>query len=176
MNVLDIIFLIPLLYAVYRGFKKGLVYMIASLLALALGIIGAMKFRPAMASLLNGWFTISPDHLNVVAFAVTFVLIVLIVHTAAFLADKLIKAVALNFVNRLLGVAFGLIITAFVISMVLWPITEVNGQRQIISPERIEGSLLFNPLSRFAPAVFPYLKKEEWKEFIPKSNKDLPAV
>ncbi len=46
MNILDIIFLVPLLFALYRGFKKGLIHMIASLLALILGIVGAMKLRP----------------------------------------------------------------------------------------------------------------------------------
>ena len=58
MNILDIIFLVPLLFALYRGFKKGMVHMIASLAALVLGILGAMKFRPLFASLLDSIFNI----------------------------------------------------------------------------------------------------------------------
>ena len=69
-----------------------------------------------------------------IAFAVAFVSIVLVVHLVAFLVDKLIKAVALNFVNRLLGMGFGVLVTAFVISMILWPVNQVNGERQIIKP------------------------------------------
>ena len=42
MNILDIIFAIPLLWALYRGFRKGLIYMIASLTALLLGVLGGM--------------------------------------------------------------------------------------------------------------------------------------
>jgi len=64
MNVLDIIFLIPLLYALYRGFKKGIVHMISSLAALVLGIFGAMKLRPVVAGLLDSLFTISPEYMN----------------------------------------------------------------------------------------------------------------
>jgi len=101
---------------------------------------------------------------------VAFVAIVIIVHLVAFLVEKLVKAVALSFVNRLLGMAFGLLVSAFVISMILWPINEVNEQKQIIKPERIEGSLLYKPLSALAPAIFPYLKKEEWKEYVPKKK------
>ena len=93
--------------------------MIASLAALLLGIFGAIKLRPVFASLLDSVFNISPDHINVIAFAVAFVTIVLVIHLIAFLVDKLVKAVALNFVNRLLGMAFGLLVTAFVISMTL---------------------------------------------------------
>ena len=144
--------------------------MIASLAALLLGIFGAIKLRPVFASFLDSVFNISPDHMNVIAFAVAFVTIVLVIHLVAFLVDKLVKAVALNFVNRLLGMAFGLLVTAFVISMILWPINQVNAEKQIIKPKHIEGSLLYKPLSKFAPAVFPYLKKQEWKQYVPRKK------
>lgn len=170
MNVLDILFLIPLLFALYRGFKKGLIHMIASLAALLLGIFGAIKLRPVFASLLDSIFTIAPEHVNVIAFAVAFVFIVIVVHVAAFLVEKLIRAVALNLVNRLLGMAFGLLVTAFVISMILWPLNEINAEKEIIKPRHIEGSLLYKPLSALAPAVFPYLKKQEWKQYVPRKK------
>jgi len=170
MNILDIIFLVPLLFALYRGFKKGIIHMAASLLALILGIFGAMKLRPLFASLLDSVFTINPEHMNVIAYSVAFVTIVLVVHLLAFVVEKVIKAVALNFVNRLLGMGFGLLVTAFVISMILWPLNQVNAERQIIKPKHIEGSLLYKPISAFAPAVFPYLKKQEWKQYVPKKK------
>ena len=172
MNYLDIIFLVPLLFALYRGFKKGMIHMVASLAALVLGIFGAIKLRPMFASLLDSIFDISPDYMNVIAFSVAFVSIVLVVHLVAYVVEKLIKAVALNLVNRLLGMGIGLLVTAFVLSMILWPVNQVNAEKQIIKPERIEGSILYKPLSAFAPAVFPYLKKQDWKEFIPKNKED----
>ncbi|MBN1133274.1 MAG: CvpA family protein [Bacteroidales bacterium] len=170
MNVLDIILIVPLLFALYRGFKKGLVYMAASLLALILGILGAMRFRTVVGSLLDSWFNIAAEHLNVIAFAVTFILIVMIVHLAAFLVDKLIKAVALSFLNRLLGMLFGVLVTAFVLSMLLWPVNTINQEREIIKQERIEGSLLWEPISVIAPTIFPYLKREEFKGWIPRQQ------
>ncbi len=176
MNVLDIIFLVPMVFALYRGFKKGMIHMVASLLALVLGIVGAIKLRPVFAALLDSVFNISPEHLNVIAFAAAFVVIVLVVNLVAFLVDKLIKAVALNFINRLLGMAFGLLVTAFVISMILWPVNQVNAEKQIIKPEHIEGSLLYKPLSAFAPAVFPYLKKQDWKQYVPKKKSNGMSV
>ncbi len=150
--------------------------MISSLAALVLGIFGAIKLRPVVAGLLDSLFSISPEYMNVIAFAVAFVSIVIVVHLVAYMAEKLVKAVALNLVNRLLGMAFGLLVTAFVLSMILWPINEVNEQKQIIKPERIEGSLLYKPLSEFAPAIFPYLKKEDWKQYVPKKKNKLPVT
>ncbi len=167
MNILDIIFAVPLLWALYRGFRKGLIYMIASLAALLLGIIGAVKFHVAVGSVLSKWFEIQPDHLNMISFAITFLLIVIAVHLAAFLGDKLIKAVALNLVNRAAGMVFGLLVTAFVISVMLMPIDAANRTKAFISEDTIEGSLLYKPLIHFAPAVFPYLKKDEFRKYFP---------
>ena len=172
MNYLDIVFLVPLLFALYRGFKKGIIHMVASLAALVLGIFGAIRLRPLFASMLDSLFDISPDYVNVIAFSLAFVVIVLVVHLAAYVVEKVVRAVALNFVNRLLGMGFGLLVTAFVISMILWPVNQINAEKQFIKPERIENSLLYKPLSAFAPAVFPYLKKQDWKEFIPREKKE----
>lgn len=172
MNILDIILAIPLLWALYRGFRKGLVYMVASLAALILGILGSMKLHPALGALLDGWFEIKPEHLKMIAFAVTFLLIVIAVHLAAFFIDKVIKAVALNFLNRAAGMVFGVLVTAFIISIILQPIDAANQQKEFIAKETVEGSLLFRPLTGFAPAVFPYLKREEFREMLPLPRKD----
>lgn len=170
MNLLDIIFLVPLLFALYRGYRKGLIHMVASLAALVLGIVAAMRLRSLTAALLDSIFNINPDHMNVIAFSVTFVVVVMLVHLVAFLLDKLVKAVALSFVNRLLGMLVGFLVTAFVLSMILWPLNQINREREIIKKEHIEGSLLYRPLSGFAPTVFPYLKKEDWKQYVPRKK------
>ncbi len=167
MNILDIILVIPLLWALYRGFRKGLIYMIASLTALVLGILGAMRFHAQTGTILNNWFNINPEHLNLVSFAVTFVFIVIVVHIAAFLVDRLIKAVALSFLNRAAGMFFGLFVTAFVVSIVLMPIDAANNRKEFINKETIERSLLYQPLKSLAPTVFPYLKRQEFKNYLP---------
>lgn len=176
MNILDIILAIPLLWALYRGFRKGLVYMIASITALVLGVLGAVRFHDVTGSVLESWFTINPAHLNLVSFAVTFIGIILIVHLAAFLVDKLIKAVALSFINRAAGMIFGVFTAAFVISIILMPLDAVNKKNEFISPETIDGSLLYKPLTKLAPAVFPYLKSEEFHNLIPLPKKEQGEV
>ena len=148
--------------------------MIASILALVLGILGAMKFHEITGKYLDNWFDVSPEHLSLLSFAVTFVAIVLIVHLAAFLVDKLIKAIALNLVNRAAGMVFGLLVTAFVISIILLPIDAANKEKEFISKKTIEGSLLYAPLTRLAPAIIPRLNKEEFRNFLPDGVEDLP--
>ncbi|MFW6226764.1 MAG: CvpA family protein, partial [Bacteroidota bacterium] len=118
MNYIDIILATILLYAAYRGFSKGFVIQIATLIALLLGIIGAIRFSHFVASVLIEKLELTGKSLPVVSFALTFIGIVILVHLIARLTDTLIKAIALGFINRLAGAVFtiakfGLIMSVF---------------------------------------------------------------
>ena len=157
MNYIDLIIAIPLVWGVFVGFKNGLIIEVASLAALLLGIFGAIHFSDLTANFLVTNLNITTQYINLIAFAVTFVGIVILVHLLAKMIDKLVKAVALGFVNRLLGMVFGLIKYAFIISIILVIINAINRNNTIISKEKIENSILYKPLSAFAPSIFPYL-------------------
>ncbi|MCK4661872.1 MAG: CvpA family protein [Bacteroidales bacterium] len=157
MNFIDIIIIIPLLWSAYKGFSKGLIITVASLAALILGIFGAIKFSDFTSQYLIENFDFNPDYLPIISFALTFVLIVIGVHLIARLLDKLVKAVALGFLNRISGLIFGIIKTAFIISIILVVLNGFDKNLKFISPETKENSILYKPLSSFAPLIFPYL-------------------
>jgi len=166
MNYIDLIIAIPLVWGVFVGFKNGLIIEVASLAALLLGIFGAIHFSDLTANFLVTSLNVTTQYLNLIAFAVTFVGIVILVHLLAKMIDKLVKAVALGFVNRLLGMVFGLIKYAFIISIILVIINAINRNKTFISEEKIENSILYKPLSDFAPSIFPYLDFQEIKKDI----------
>ena len=168
MNYFDIIFLIILLYAAYKGFSKGIVIQAASLIALLLGIYGAIKFSGITADYLTEYLEIKTQYLSLIAFAITFVGIVIIVHLIARIIDKFFRAIALGFVNRAFGAVFSVIKVAFIISIVLVIINNANKKYAFLPEEKTEGSLLYKPLSNFAPYLFPYLNFEEIKDNIKK--------
>lgn len=178
MNYLDLILAIPLVWGVFVGFKNGLIIEAASLAALVLGIFGAIHFSDLTAGFLVENLNVTTQYINLIAFAVTFVGIVILVHLLAKMVDKLVKAVALGFVNRLLGMVFGLIKYAFIISIILVIINAVNSNMTFISKEKIEKSILFKPLSDFAPGIFPYLDFQEIKKGIKdfKNEKNTPVL
>jgi len=166
MSYIDLILAIPLIWGVFVGFKNGLIIEIASLAALLLGIFGAIHFSDITADFLVEKLNITTQYINLIAFTVTFVGIVILVHFLAKMVDKLVKAVALGFVNRLLGMVFGLVKYAFIISIILVIINAVNRNVNFIPEEKIENSILYKPLSGFAPGIFPYLDFEEIKKDI----------
>ena len=166
MNYFDIIFMILFLWSAYRGIKKGFVVMAASLAALILGIWGAIRFSYFTFSFLSNNFELKTQYLSLIAFALTFVIIVILVHLVAGLIERLLKAVALGFVNRIAGLFFGLIKTAFILSVILVIINTIDEKLPFVPEEHKSNSLLYEPLSKLAPAIFPYLKFEKIKKNI----------
>ncbi|MBS3807052.1 MAG: CvpA family protein [Bacteroidales bacterium] len=164
MNLFDLVFIVLLIWSAYRGFTKGFILQLSTLAALLLGIYGAIHFSDFTARMLTEHFSISTDYLSIIAFALTFVAIVIAVHLLARLIEKLIQAIALGFINRILGIVFGIAKTAFIISIILVLVNKANDKYHFLPREKTENSLLYRPLSDFAPSIFPYLKFDELKK------------
>lgn len=164
MNTIDLVFAILLLWAAYRGYTKGFIVQLATLAALLLGILGAVMFSDFTSGLIIKKFEISGQSLPIISFAVTFLAIVIAVHILAKMLNKLIDAIALGIVNRLLGVLFSVMKVAFIVSIILVLINKVDNKYNFIPDDTKEKSLLYKPLSNFAPMIFPYLNFDKIKE------------
>jgi len=158
MNYFDIIFVIPLIWGAYKGYTKGFIIEIASLIALGLGIFGGVKFSSLSAEYLSQLFDISAKLMPLISFAVTFIVIVLAVFTIAKLLQKIVKMVALGFVNRLAGLIFGCLKFALILSVVINLVGVVNEQIPFIDDEMQNSSLLYHPISKVAQILIPGLK------------------
>lgn len=162
MQILDIILLIPLAWALYKGFKKGLVIEITSLLALVLGVYGAIKFSSITADFLIEKIDVSEQTMKVLAFVVTFMLIIGAVHLIGKIIEKTIDLVALSFMNKLGGALFSTLKVAMIISVILVAVNGWNERFNFIPTNIKQDSILFEPMTKLSPAVLPFLKNSEW--------------
>lgn len=158
MNYFDVIIIIPLIWGAYKGYTKGFIIEIASLIALAIGIWGGVKFSSVSAEYLSQVFDISPKLMPLISFAVTFIVIVLAIFAIAKFLQKIIKLVALSFINKLAGLIFGCLKFTLIISIVLNLINIVNQHIHFIPPETQQSSLLYAPVSKVAPIIIPGIK------------------
>ena len=158
MNYLDIIILAIVAWSLIRGFKNGLFVEIASVAALVLGIWGSIRFSGYTQLKLIEWFDMQGQYLGVIAFIVTFILIVVAVHFLANALDKLLKAVALGFVVRLLGMLFAVIKSVLIMSIVLVLLNTIDRNSKLISQKNKEESILYGPVGDFAPMLFPIIE------------------
>lgn len=147
MNYIDIILSIPLLWGLYKGLKRGIIKELTSLLALILGIYGAVYFSEQLHATLQANINVDDSLLPTISFAASFIMIVFFVRLMGLLIDKIIKMVALGMISRLLGGFFGLLKTAFVISALLLVFNTLDHQLELIPKEQKKNSLLHQPIS-----------------------------
>ena len=176
MNYIDIIILIILGFAVVRGFINGLVIEVASLAALIFGIWGAIKFSGFTSVKLYEFFDMSGQFIGIISFIITFLIIVVIIHFIGMLINKLMEAIALGFLMKLLGTVFGLLKTVLIMSVIFVVLNSINSRRSFLPAEQLQESFLYNPISDIAPALFPIIGEGDLFQSFDRLKKDPPKV
>lgn len=161
MNYLDIIIIVPLLWGAYKGFKNGLIVEVASLAALALGVWGSVRFSAVTEGWLDSNTQVDEHYLPVLAFAITFIIIVIGIHFLARLINKLVDAVALGIINRIAGIAFGMAKFLIIVSFLLVVLNRLNANFNFLDEALLQDSKLFYPLVEFAEAMYDKFMPED---------------
>ena len=157
MNYLDILLVLPLIYGAWRGFKKGFIIEIFTLLALLVGIYAGIHFSDFMSNLLknNG---VTTKYLPVIAFTITFLGVGAMVYFAGRALEKVIKAVALSPLNKFAGLLFGLLKILYICSALLVILESIDEKSDFIPTEQKEGSLLYIPVKETSLKTIPALR------------------
>ncbi len=164
MNYIDIILGILLLWGLIKGLSKGLFSSLASLVALVVGIYIAVHFSYIVGGYLQQYVNWADGAMKLMAFAVTFILVVVLVSLAGKLLTKVADYAALGILNKILGGAFGILKMAFIASVIIIFIDAINRNITIITKETMNSSLLYNPVRKLAPMVLPTILKETPKD------------
>lgn len=165
MNYLDIIILTPLLWGIYKGFSRGLVVEVASLAALILGVWCAMHFSENTADILINDLdlNISSTYIGPVSFAVTFLAVALAIVFVSRMIDKLLSAIALGSVNRVLGAIFGAAKVLLILSIITYYVNNLDSKYKFIDETKKEESFIYLPLVDFINEIVPQINIEEIK-------------
>ena len=115
MGVLDIILGLLLVYGLYKGFINGLFVEIASIIALVAGLYGAIHFSYIAGDYLSSNMEWNERYMNITAFIITFIIIVIIVHLAGKFLTKIADFAMLGLLNKLAGAIFGALKVAVII-------------------------------------------------------------
>ncbi len=179
MNYIDIVLGIILILAAIQGFRKGFIIELASLAALVLGIWGAIKFSDWTAGFITRTFNFHSEFLTVIAFLVTFIIIVILIHLLGKMLDKTVKAIALGFLNRLAGIIFGVLKVAVILSILLILFDPVDENVHILPSAQKTTSKLYSPMKQVVPTLFPFIKMWTWEKKdkpVEKSKDEKPAT
>ena len=142
-GAVDVVLGIWLAWAMFNGFRKGLIIKVACIVALVLGIYAGFHFSSFAAEWLNQQFDWSTRTTKMGAFGLTFLGVVLGVHFIAKLLEKIVDLTALSLLNKLGGLALGLVQTLFFLSALTYALDGVFGPRQWLPEAQVEQSVLY---------------------------------
>ena len=160
MQIIDIVLGCLLLYGIIRGFWNGFFIEIASLLSLLLGIYIAVKFSSFAQSILISHVSWSPKKIQIVAFALTFVAVIVGLSVLARFMTTVAKFAGMGLINKFAGAFFGFLKTMLLLSVSLHFFHKLNSKSHFVSKEQLVKSIFYYPTMEVSAKIYPVL--ENW--------------
>ncbi|MEK6153039.1 CvpA family protein [Flavobacteriaceae bacterium 3-367] len=160
MGFLDIVIGLLLIWGLYKGLKNGLFVEIASIIALVAGLYGAIHFSYIAGDYLSKNMEWNERYINLTAFIITFVIIVLVVHLAGKFLTKIADFALLGLLNKIAGGVFGAVKVAVILGALLVFFHRANTSIQLVEEDTLNQSVLYNPVREIGAFVFSKVLKE----------------
>lgn len=159
MNFVDIILLVPLLWGAWKGFKKGLIIELFTLLALLVGIYAAINFSDFTADKINGSFAMEDKYLPVIAFTLTFLVVGALIFFAGKMIEKMVQIINLSTVNKLLGLFLGMVKMIYTLSVLIILIETYDERGDFIPADIKNESFMYTPVKNIALYTIPAVEE-----------------
>lgn len=158
MSILDIILLICFIPALVQGVRKGFIAQVISIASIIIGIWASSRFTEVVSEWLGKYITVSDQVMKVVAFALIFIAVFLVLAAVGKLLEGMFKMVTLGWLNRLAGLVFALLKTSLILGILIMVFTSLNDTFDLVSEATLNESVLYPPFKEAAFKIFPYIK------------------
>jgi len=147
--LIDLIFSILILIAVIKGYQKGLIIALFSIIAFIIGLAAALKLSALVAYYLKDSVNIPAKWLPFIAFIIIFIAVVLLIRLGGKLIEKAFQVVLLGWLNRLGGVLLYIVIYIIIFSIFIFYAEKM----QLLQPAVIRSSQIYNFIQPWGPEV-----------------------
>lgn len=176
---IDIIAIILIILLFVRGYKRGIIVALCSVLAILLGLSCALSLSAKLSIYLLDKGYASSGWAPIISYVVLFIGVVWLVRMLAKLLDSFSSTVLLGWVNKSIGGFLYAGLGMVVYSTMLW----LANYAHIIAPETIVASKTYSFIEPIAPWVFEHIGKllpfvrdsfSDLREFFDGVNQNLP--
>lgn len=157
--IVDLILLILFVPAIIGGIRKGFIQQLAGLIALILGIWAGYHFSYFLSGKLNIWLHSASSLVNILSFALIFIAVLIIVSLIGQFVSGVVKLAFLGWLDKILGIIFSIIKTAFILSIVIYILNSLDSLWSFLPKEDLAKSGFYSIIEQIAPKIFPYLKE-----------------
>jgi membrane protein required for colicin V production len=147
--LIDFTFAALLILAIIKGYQKGFILAIFSIIAFIIGLAAALKLSAAVAGYLKDSISVSAKWLPFIAFAFVFFVIIILVRLGAKLIEKTFQAVMLGWLNRIAGILLFAVLYVIILSIFIFYAEKL----QLLQPEAIKSSQTYHFIQPWGPVV-----------------------
>lgn len=151
MNFIDIFVLVPALWFTYKGFRKGLIFELSSIVALFLGTWVAINFSNKVGE----WLNIGGNYAEIISFAITFALIIAAVYIISKAAEKIVEITISDMANKVFGAIFGALKILLIASIFFKFLNSYDPHGLIIKNSTKEESISYRFVEPIAEKTLP---------------------
>lgn len=145
--LLDILFAIVIVLGLLKGYNRGLIIGLFSLVAVIIGLAAALKLSAVVAGKIGKAVKVSEEWLPFISFFLVFVAVVLLIRLGAKALEKTAEAILLGWANKIGGMVFFTAIYTIVFSVLLF----YAEQMKWIPPQTIRESVTYDFVQPWGP-------------------------
>ena len=147
--LIDFTFAALLILALIKGYQKGFIIAVFSIIAFILGLAAALKLSTAVAGYLKESISVSAKWLPFIAFALVFLIVIILVRLGAKLIEKTFQAVMLGWLNRIGGIVLYTALYLIILSIFIFYAEKL----QLLQPAAVESSQTYHFIQPWGPEV-----------------------
>ena len=132
---------------------------LASFVSLLFGIYLAVKFSSLIKGMLTGVLHWNPYTIQVIAFILTFIVVVIGISFLGKFLTKIADFAYLGWINKAGGGFFRMLKTVLVLGIVFGVFAKINYHNFLAKKETLDHSIFYNPIQKTAGFIFPSIEK-----------------
>lgn len=153
--LIDIIFILVLILAIFKGLNKGLILGIFSFLAIIIGLAAALKLSVVVANYLQESMITATKWLPLLSFILVLIVVILLVGLVARFIKKALQFAMLGWLDSLGGMILYIALYTIIFSIFLFYASKLI----LIQPEVVAGSRTYPYIAPWGPKVIDNLGK-----------------
>ena len=159
--LVDIIYLVLIVAAIFKGYSRGLIVAVFSIIALIVGLAAALKLSTVVSAYLGNATSISAKWLPFISFAIVFIGVIFLIRMLAKVVETAFEMVLLGWLNKIGGIVVYIVAYTIIYSVLLFYAEKM----QLLSKDTINNSVTYGFIQPLAPfiidsigAVIPWFK------------------
>ncbi len=155
--LLDTLFAILLIIGFIRGWKKGFLWAIISVIASFVAVMVSLKYAPALANNFLKTNSFGGQYSTIISFGILFFIIIFIFRLVVKAVETFLQFTMMGWVNNALGAMLYMFVVSFVMSAFLW-VFNVTHLSQIFNFTNAKTFSFLEPIAPKTIEIFtPYI-------------------